>query len=252
MSQLAVRPPSDSFGGGRLSVCATPIGNMDDASPRVLAELEAADVVYAEDTRVTRKLFSRHGISTPLERCDEHATARRIPEIVERIGRGELVAFVSDAGMPGVSDPGQRVVAAVREAGLPVTVLPGPSAVVTAVAGSGFPAQAFYFGGFLPRKDGRRRKLLESLAGLDALLVFYESNHRAAGTARVLAEAFPDRRVCMARELTKLYEEYLILPAGELADELEARGDSLKGEIAFVIEAPPHEKHAAHVDRYAQ
>lgn len=244
------KAPQD--GRGVLSVCATPIGNLADASPRVIEELNAADVVYAEDTRVTLKLFSRLGIQAPLERCDEHATARRIPEILDRLGAGQRVAFVSDAGMPGVSDPGQRVVAAAREAGFPVTVLPGPSAVVTAVAGCGFAAPAFYFGGFLPRKEGARRKALDALAQLDALLVFYESNQRTAATVRALAEAFPGRRVCMARELTKLHEEYVVAPAAELADELEARGEALKGEVVLVVEAPPKEKARVHVDRYAK
>ena len=228
----------DGAGIGRLLVCATPIGNLGDITERVVAALDGADVVYAEDTRVTRKLLSHLGVSTPVERCDENVTAERIPQILARLDAGQSVAFVSDAGMPCVSDPGQRVVAAARAAGHEVTVLPGASAVLTAVAGSGFPARSFYFGGFLPRKAGERSRLLGTLAGLDAALVFFESNHRTVTSLRAIAEALPGRRVCMARELTKLHEEYAVAPAAELADQLEARDGELKGEVVLVIEPP--------------
>ncbi len=225
-------------GVGMLALCATPIGNLGDVSVRVLEILEEADTIYAEDTRVTRKLLSRYGISAHMERCDENVTASKIPEIVERVSAGQTVVLVSDAGMPGISDPGQRVVAAVREAGLRATVLPGPSASVTAVAGCGIPAGSFYFGGFLPRRRSERRTLLESLSRLDSLLVFYESNRRTVASLSTIAEVFPDRTVCMARELTKIHEEYLTLPAPQLASEVASRPGELKGEVVLVIGPP--------------
>ena len=227
-----------SGGEGLLAVCATPIGNRGDITQRVAEMLESADVVYAEDTRVTRKLLEMLGISAEVRRCDENVTAKVAPRIVEEVAAGLTVALVSDAGMPCISDPGQRVVAAVREAGLTATVLPGASAVATAVAGSGFVCTSFYFGGFFPRKAGERQRLLASLGQLDSLLVFYESNHRTVGTLRAIAELLPGRRVCMARELTKMHEEYLVTMPGEMADALEARPGELRGEVVLVIEQP--------------
>ncbi len=223
---------------GVLAICATPIGNRLDITHRVVDTLESADIIYAEDTRVTRKLLEMLGISANVQRCDENTTQRMIPKIVDDVASGLQVAFVSDAGMPCISDPGQRVVSAVRQAGLPVTVMPGASAVATAVAGCGFVCSSFYFGGFFPRKAGERKRLLQSLANLDSLLVFYESNHRTISALRAIAEVFPNRCVCMARELTKIHEEYLVGLPGELACDLESRLSELKGEIVLVIEQP--------------
>jgi 16S rRNA (cytidine1402-2'-O)-methyltransferase len=224
--------------GGKFIICGTPIGNMGDMGQRAIETLASADVVYAEDTRVTRKLLSRFGISVPLVRCDELVTLQRIPEIVERVLGGQTVVLVSDAGMPCISDPGQRVVKAVRAKGGRVEVVPGPSAVLTALAGSGFLFKNFYFGGFLPRKPGERTRLLESLAGLDTVLVFFDSNHRTQTSIEALGEALPGRRICMARELTKIHEEYLVGTAKELVAELDARPGELKGEVVLVVEAP--------------
>lgn len=223
---------------GRLLVCATPIGNASDITQRVVEALDSASAIYAEDTRVTCKLLQMLGIDATVIRCDENVTERVIPQIVSRVEDGQTVAFVSDAGMPCISDPGQRVVAALRERGLAVEVLPGASAVTTAVAGSGFVGSSFYFGGFFPRKAGERRRLLESLAPLDAMLVFYESNHRTVSALRAIDEVLPNRRVCMARELTKVHEEYAVDLPGTLADSIEARGGELRGEIVLVIEPP--------------
>ena len=223
---------------GQLLVCATPIGNTADITSRVLDALEQADVIYAEDTRVTLKLLNKYGINASVVRCDENVTKQKIPEILQRIEAGQSVVLVSDAGTPCISDPGQRIVAAVREKELDVTVLPGPSAVATAVAGSGFVCNNFFFGGFFPRKTGDRTRLLQQLAHLDSLLVFYESNHRTISALRAIAEVFPSRRVCMARELTKMHEEYLVMPAAQMADALEARTGELKGEVVLVIEQP--------------
>ena len=224
--------------GGKLVICGTPIGNMGDMGQRAIETLATADVVYAEDTRVTRKLLTRFGISTPLIRCDELVTLQRIPEIVERIDAGETVVLVSDAGMPCISDPGQRVVAAVRAKGGHVEVVPGPSSVLTALAGSGFQFKSFFFGGFLPRKPGERTRLLESLRDLDSVLVFFDSNHRTQTSIAALGEALPGRRVCMARELTKIHEEYLVGMPDELVAELDAREGELKGEVVLVVESP--------------
>ena len=222
---------------GRLVVCATPIGNLGDVTLRVLDALREADTIAAEDTRVTRKLLARYEIETRLERCDEHTVERQAPALVARMAAGEVIALVSDAGTPGVSDPGARLVDACLEAEVPVEVLPGASAILTALVGSGLPTDAFYFGGFLPRKVGERRRALELLAGLDATLIFYESPHRTAATLATLAEMLPGRSAAMARELTKLHEEIVRGPVEELAETIAAR-ESLKGEVVLLVGPP--------------
>ena len=220
---------------GKLIIVPTPLGNLGDMTARALEALEQADVVCAEDTRVTGKLLAHFGIQARLERCDENVIAAKSPALVARMLDGETVAFCSDAGMPGISDPGCVLVDAAREAGVPVDVLPGPSAVTTALVTSGFKYSAFYFGGFLPRKETERIALLKSLANLDAALVFYESPHRVAASTASIAQAYGARPVALCRELTKLHEEVLRLPADELAANLAVR-DAIKG--ALVI-APP-------------
>ena len=222
---------------GKLTIVPTPLGNLGDMTARALEALEQADVVCAEDTRVTGKLLAHFGIQARLERCDENVIASKTPALITRMREGEQMAFCSDAGMPGISDPGCVLVDAAREAGVPVDVLPGPSAVTAALVTSGFKYNAFYFGGFLPRKEAERIRLLESLAVLDAALVFYESPHRVTSSAASIAQAYGERPVALCRELTKLHEEVLRLPADELAANLAAR-DAIKGEIALVI-APP-------------
>ncbi len=229
---------------GRLIVCATPIGNLADVTLRVLDALRDADTVLAEDTRVTRKLFGRYAIASPLERYDEHTASKRTPEIVGRIEAGERIALVSDAGTPGISDPGARLVDAALDAGLPVEVLPGASAILAALVASGLPTHAFYFGGFVPRKKGERARLLESLGALDATLVFYESPKRTAATLRALSEAFPGRTGAMARELTKLHEEVVRGPLSEIAEQIAQRED-LKGEVVVLVGPPAGRKTAA-------
>jgi len=221
---------------GRLLVCATPIGNLGDVTLRVLEVLRTADVILAEDTRVTRKLLARYDIHTALERYDEATAAVRTPVVVERIAAGANVALVSDAGTPGISDPGARLVDAALLAGLPVEVLPGASAIITALVASGLPTHAFYFGGFLPRKGGELRRVLTDLAGLDATLVFYESPRRTAASVAAIAEVFPLRHAAMARELTKVHEEVIRGTAGELATALKAR--ELKGEVVLLVGPP--------------
>lgn len=222
---------------GRLSIVPTPLGNLGDMTQRALDVFEQADVVCAEDTRVTGKLLARFGIHARFERCDENVIAKRSGALVKRMQAGEHIAFCSDAGMPGISDPGIVLVDAARTAGIPVDVLAGPSAVTCALVAAGFSAHAFYFGGFLPRKEGERARLLESLRALDAALIFYESPHRVANAVEAIAEYYGQRQVALCRELTKLHEEVLRLPAGELAQNLRER-ETIKGEIVLVI-APP-------------
>ena len=223
--------------GGTLSVVGTPIGNLEDASPRVIRTLGEADLVLCEDTRVTGKLMSAFGLHVRLERCDENVMAEKVAGVLDRLAAGERVAFVSDAGMPGVSDPGQRLVDAALDAGLRVEVVPGPSAVTCALVASGLASEHFFFEGFLPRKAGAQRARLEELAAVPGTLVVYESPRRAAETLARIAEVMPGRRVALVRELTKLHEEVVRGEASELAELVAARGE-LRGECAIVIGAP--------------
>ena len=231
---------------GRLIVCATPIGNLGDVTLRVLDALREADTIAAEDTRVTRKLLARYEIATRMERCDEHTVERRMPELVQRMAGGEVIALVSDAGTPGVSDPGARLVDGCLDAGVTVEVLPGASAILTALVASGLPTHAFYFGGFLPRKAGERRRAIELVAALDATLIFYESPHRSAATLAALAELLPGRDAALARELTKLHEEVLRGPIQEIAERVAAR-EKLKGEFVLLV-GPPRASERAHAN----
>ena len=214
--------------------------------PRALDALRASACVYAEDTRVTGKLLALFDIHTHLERCDEATIAAKAPEIIERVRAGEVLAYCSDAGMPGVSDPGMRLVAAAHAADAPVEVLAGPTAVTLAYVASGFACPRFYFGGFFPRKAGERAKTLESLATLDAVLVFYESPNRVADALEAMASVFPSRKAAVCRELTKLHEEILIDDTRALAQEFAHRQarDEIRGEFVLVLDAPTSEEHA--------
>jgi len=224
-------------GPGRLFVCATPIGNLGDVTLRVLDALREADVIVAEDTRVTAKLLARYEIETRMERFDEHTAAQRTPVLIERMLAGERIALASDAGTPGVSDPGAQLIAACVDAGVPIDALPGASALLAAVTASGLPMQPLYFGGFFPRKAGERRAVLERLAELDATLVFFESPKRMASALAAVAEVLPDRVAAVARELTKLHEEVMRGPVAELAAQVAQR--ELKGEAVLLIGPPP-------------
>lgn len=234
-------------GGGCLSVVGTPIGNLSDASPRVLETLAASDLILCEDTRVTGRLLAHFGIRVPLRRCDENVIARRVDEALRRIEEGAHVSFVSDAGMPGVSDPGQRLVDAALDAGLAVEVIPGPSAVTCALVASGLPMEHFFFEGFLPRRPGAVRARLRELAAIPGALVFYESPHRAASTLVALAEVFPLRRVALLRELTKLHEECVRGTTGEVARAIAAR-EGVRGECVIVLEGPVETERDARTD----
>jgi 16S rRNA (cytidine1402-2'-O)-methyltransferase len=215
-----------------LSVCATPIGNLDDVTLRVLNELREADVVLCEDTRRTRGLLERHGISARLVSYHQHNEARRVYEILPRLKAGERVALTSDAGLPGVSDPGARLVAAALEAAVPVTVLPGPSAVETALAASGFDAERYQFLGYLPRGERALAALWEELRRWPHGAVAFESPRRLPAALRTLAEAIPGRPVAVCRELTKVFEEIVRGPAREVVKRYR---EPPKGEITLVL-----------------
>jgi 16S rRNA (cytidine1402-2'-O)-methyltransferase len=215
-----------------LAVCATPIGNLEDVTLRVLAELAAADVVLCEDTRHTRVLLERHGIAARLLSYHEHNEARRAAELLPRLEAGERVALVSDAGLPGVSDPGARLVRAALDAGVEVTVLPGPSAVETALVASGLVAEQYRFLGFLPRGERKLEALWDELRGWPWPAVAFESPRRLSATLRSLATGDPEREVVVCRELTKRFEEIARGTAAELAERF---GAPPKGEITLVL-----------------
>ncbi|HEX3005624.1 MAG TPA: 16S rRNA (cytidine(1402)-2'-O)-methyltransferase [Angustibacter sp.] len=225
---------------GLLLLAATPIGDVADASPRLREALRSADVVAAEDTRRLGRLTAALGVepSGRVVSYHEHNESRRTPELVDALVGGATVLVVTDAGMPSVSDPGYRLVAAAVEAGVRVSAVPGPSAVLAALAVSGLPVDRFCFEGFLPRKGGERARALAELAGERRTLVFFEAPHRLAATLHALAEAFgAERRGAVCRELTKTYEEVV---RGPLADLVAwADGGEVRGEITLVVEGAP-------------
>ena len=219
---------------GSILLVATPIGDVRDASPRVVAALEGADIVAAEDTRRARALASRLGIKLGgrLIALHDHNEAEKAASIVEAARGGAHVVFVSDAGMPTVSDPGFRLACAAIDAGVPLSVLPGPSAPLVALALSGLPSDRFAFEGFLPRKDGEATRYLQDLASDPHTLIFFESPRRAAATLTRMAEVLGgDRRAALCRELTKDYEEVRRGTLGELAE----GADSILGEVTIVV-----------------
>jgi 16S rRNA (cytidine1402-2'-O)-methyltransferase len=217
-----------------LAVCATPIGNLEDVTLRVLRELAEADLVLCEDTRRTRVLLDRHRISARLQSLHEHNEARRTDELLPRLVAGERMALVSDAGLPGISDPGARLVGAALAAGVPVTVLPGPSAVETALVASGLVGDRFQFVGFLPRGEKARAALWAELSQWPHAAVAFESPQRLPASLASLARAQPERPVAVCRELTKQFEEVVRGTAAELA----VRFDSPpRGEITLVLGA---------------
>ena len=221
-----------------LYLVATPIGNLEDITLRALRVLRECDVVAAEDTRRTGQLLKHFEISKPLLSYFQFNEAKRSEEIIERLGRGEKIALVTDAGSPGISDPGERVVKAAVAARFRVESVPGPCALVAALTASGLPTDEFHFIGFLPHKSGRRRNKLESLKDSEGTLVLYESPYRVEKLLIELNEVFPARDVVLARELTKKFEEYL---RGKPAELLEvAKKRSFKGE--FVVMVGPAEK----------
>ena len=217
---------------GRLVVCPTPIGNLEDVTLRVLSAMREADLVACEDTRRTRVLLERYGVKARLVSYHEHNEGERAPQLVARMRQGEVVALVSDAGMPLVSDPGHVLLQACVAAGLPVEVLPGPSAALTGLVASGLPADRWRFAGFLPRKRGDLRRLLSENG---ATLVAFESPRRVPATLALTAELDPDRPVALCRELTKTHEEVVRGSAAELA--MRYAGTPPKGEVVLVLGA---------------
>jgi len=219
---------------GTLYLVATPIGNLEDITYRAVRTLRDAGLIACEDTRQTRKLLDHYGIAQPLVSYHEHNEAARAEELLSRMQAGESVALVSDAGMPLVSDPGYRVVNAAIRAGIRVVPVPGPSALVAALAASGLPTDAFTFGGFLPAKSGQRVRVLEAAQEETATLIFYETPHRIVEALGDIERVLGERPVVVARELTKVHEEFLRGTAGEVRAALAGR-PAVKGEITLLI-----------------
>jgi 16S rRNA (cytidine1402-2'-O)-methyltransferase len=219
-----------------LAVCATPIGNLEDVTLRVLKELTEADLVLCEDTRHTRGLLERHGIKARLLSYHEHNEAKRTAEVLPRLEAGERAALVSDAGLPGINDPGARLIAAAREAGVPVTVLPGPSAVETALVASGLVSERYQFLGYLPRGERALRELGEELARWPWAVVAFESPQRLPRSLGALARVVPERPAAVCRELTKRFEEVAVGTVAELAARF---AQAPKGEVTLVLGAAP-------------
>ncbi len=212
---------------------ALPIGNREDITRRALAVLESVDCICCEDTRNTGMLLAHYGIRKPLLSLHEYNESHRAPEVASRALAGERFAVVTDAGMPGVSDPGYRLIQELKAREVPFTVLPGPSAVVTALVGSGLPSDSFFFGGFLPVKSGRRAAVLQKAVEASYTSIFYESPFRIVKTVQALAEIAPDTPVCVARELTKVFETYHRGSAASLLADFTAHPP--KGEMVVLI-----------------
>ena len=224
---------------------ATPIGNLEDITFRALRVLRQADLIACEDTRHTQKLLNHFEIQTPTQSYHQHNEAARAKQLVERIANGERIALVSDAGMPGISDPGERVIRVAIEHGLNVIAIPGPSAMISGLVASGLPTDSFRFSGFLPARAGERRSMLETLRLARETLVFYEAPHRVLGMLADLEIAFGgERRMVIARELTKIHEEFLRGTVSEVRAKLHA-SESLKGEITVIVAGKPEAEASA-------
>jgi len=221
---------------GMLYVVATPIGNLNDITLRALEVLKSVDVIAAEDTRHSGNLLKHFEIRKPLVSYHEHNEAMRAAELVERLAAGENVGLITDAGMPGLSDPGARLVRKCIERGLPYTIVPGVSAILAALVGSGLPADSFCFRGFLPVKSGQRERELRAAMEREATTIFFESPYRILKTLAACVELMPERQLCVARELTKKFEEFRRGTAAELLAHYEAH--PAKGEITLVISGP--------------
>ena len=218
---------------GTLTLVATPIGNLGDITFRAIEVLKSVDAIYAEDTRHSRRLLTHYSITTPLSSYHDHNEARVTPSIIARLQRGENVALITDAGTPGVSDPGFYLVRAALEAGVPVTMVPGASAVLPALVLSGFPCEAFVFAGFTPRKPGELGRAIASLEHETRTTVFFVSPHQVHKVLDALAQRLPDRPVAVARELTKLHEEVVRGSAVEVREHF-VKADA-RGELVLVV-----------------
>lgn len=220
---------------GKLYIVATPIGNLEDMPPRAVRVLREVDLIAAEDTRHTGHLLTRFEIRKPLVSYHQFSEAKRTAEFLQKFEQGQSIALVSDAGLPGVSDPGERLIRAAVAAGVPVEVVPGPSALLLALAGSGFPMVPFYFGGFLPVKSGQRRKELLTAAARECTSLYFESPYRVKRMLEDAVAEIPHARLCLARELTKKFEEYRRGTAAELLSHFQAHEP--RGEFCLVISA---------------
>ncbi|MDQ6860377.1 MAG: 16S rRNA (cytidine(1402)-2'-O)-methyltransferase [Verrucomicrobiota bacterium] len=216
-----------------LYVVATPIGNLSDITLRALEVLKSVDLIAAEDTRHSGNLLRHFEIRKPLVSYHEHNEAMRTAELSQRLADGENIALITDAGMPALSDPGVRLIRACIERGLPYTIVPGVSAILTALVGSGFALDRFHYCGFLPPKSGGRERELRAAAVREETTVFFESPHKIAKTLAACAEIMPERSLCVARELTKKFEEFRRGTAAELLAHYEAH--PAKGEITLVV-----------------
>ncbi|MBI2984777.1 MAG: 16S rRNA (cytidine(1402)-2'-O)-methyltransferase [Candidatus Kerfeldbacteria bacterium] len=219
---------------GRLFLVGTPIGNLEDLSQRAKRILQTVTLVACEDTRVTRKLLSHYHLTTPVISLHQHSRPDDLGGVLDRVAAGQPVAVVTDAGMPGIADPGGRLVAGARERGIPVEVVPGPSALTAALALSGFPADRFWFVGFLPHKKGRPT-LLRRIAATEETVVVYESPHRLMKTLEALATMMPNRRIAVCRELTKIHESVVSGTAAEAHQHFQHHPDEVRGEIVLVV-----------------
>lgn len=236
-----------------LYVVATPIGNLEDITLRALRVLRQADLIACEDTRHTQKLLNHFEIETPTQSYHQHNESVRAQELVEKIENGGRIALVSDAGMPGISDPGERVIRAALDRGLNVAIVPGPSALISALVASGLPTESFRFVGFLPSRSGERRSALERFRDARETLVFYEAPHRISEMVADLERTFgKEHRIVLARELTKVHEEFLRGSVAEIASELRKR-ESVRGEITVIVDGkraePSHVPHGGVADR---
>ena len=220
---------------GTLYIVGTPIGNLEDISLRGLRILREVDLIACEDTRHTARLLTHYGIETPRQSYHEHNEALRAAQLVELLRGGRNVALVSDAGMPLVSDPGYALVRACRDAAIQVVAIPGPSAVIAALAGSGLPTDEFHFAGFLPSRASQRRTRLQELAQIQATLIFFEAPHRIIEALADMASVFGPRLACLARELTKVHEEWIRGTLPEILETLRIRAE-VRGEITLVVD----------------
>lgn len=220
---------------GRLSLVAVPIGNADDLTIRALRTLATAHVVAAEDTRTTMALLEHHGVKTRLVSFHDHNEASRTADLLDRVSRGEHVAVVSEAGTPLVNDPGFRLVREAIQRGVEIDVLPGACAAITALVGAGLPVDRWMYAGFFPRSPGDRKKLVDELVSLQSTLIFYESPLRLADTLHFLGQCWPDRQICVARNLTKIHQQWL---RGTAAEVVEALGSETRGEVVLLVGPP--------------
>ncbi|MCY3625214.1 MAG: 16S rRNA (cytidine(1402)-2'-O)-methyltransferase [Candidatus Dadabacteria bacterium] len=220
---------------GKLFVVSTPIGNLEDITLRAVTVLKDCDVIACEDTRNTKKLLTRYGIETPLTSYHEHNEVEKSPKLLERLKDGKDVALVSDAGTPSVSDPGWRLVNLSIENNIEVVPIPGPSAVLSALVVSGLPTDSFLFLGFFPKTIGKKKELLKEVKSYPYTMVFYESARRLSRTLSLMLEILGDRNICIAREMTKLYEEVIRGSVSEVTSTL-SKKESIKGEVTIVLE----------------